>query len=123
MTDSVLEQQDSLEARGSLEVRGRAIERIAKAAATAVDGVRDVPGTLTSRGLPHVEASVVAGHCRVTIDAATQWPRPIARLAEQIRAAVAADLTRQGGVVVDAVDVTVSYSAPAREDNSTRRVQ
>lgn len=109
--------------RGTLEVRGRAVGRMAEIAASRVDGVERVNNGIASRSLPYVDATVAGGRIRATVQAATRWPTPIAEIAVRVRNAVEEDLRRHSGLDVDIVDVRMQYSTPDQRRASTRRVE
>lgn len=109
--------------RGTLDVRSRAVTRIAEIAAGRVDGVETVAGGLTSRPLPRVDADVRGGKVRATVEAATRWPTPIADVASRIRVAVSEDLARSSGLDVETIDVRVHYVSPERATKNLRRVE
>ncbi|OZF03533.1 Asp23/Gls24 family protein [Rhodococcus sp. 14-2470-1b] len=109
--------------RGHLEVRVRAVTRIAEITASRVDGVERVTGGLTSKTLPRVEATVRDGKVRATVEAATRWPTPIAEVAARVRTSVADDLRKSSGLEVDTVDVVMRYVAPEKVTSSGRRVE
>lgn len=96
--------------RGTLEVRSRAVGRMAEIAASSVTGVERVRGGVTARSLPHVDATVQSGKIRATVEAATRWPTPIADVAIRVRAAVEQDLASNSGLEVHSVDVRMHYS-------------
>lgn len=106
--------------RGTLEVRSRAIGRMAEIAASSVSGVERVNGGMTARSLPHVDATVQGSKIRATVEAATRWPTPIADVAARVRTAVEQDLARNSGLEVDSIDVRMQYSSIS---TSTRRVE
>nr|WP_296773953.1 Asp23/Gls24 family envelope stress response protein [Rhodococcus sp. (in: high G+C Gram-positive bacteria)] len=109
--------------RGTLDVRTRAVARMAEIAATNVAGVERVTGGITSRSLPRVDAIVRGGRIRATVEVATAWPTPIADVAGRVRSAVEQDLTRNSGLAVDSVDVRIQYSAPEIRNTRSRRVE
>lgn len=109
--------------RGSLDVRQRAVTRIAEIAAGRVTGVEQVVGGITARSLPRVDADIRNGRVRATVEAATRWPTPIADVASRIRVAVSEDLSQNSGLDVDSIDVRIHYVAPERNTKNPRRVE
>lgn len=106
--------------RGTLDVRGRAVVRIAEIAATRVTGVERVDGGLAGRGLPRAEATVHQGRVRATVDAATRWPTPIADVAVRVRSAIETELARTSGLEVESIDVRLQYLSPDSAARSRR---
>lgn len=108
--------------RGTLDVRERAVVRIAEIAATRVTGIERVEGGLAGRHLPRATATVRDGSVRATLDAATRWPTPIADVAVRVRSAIEAEIARTSGLDVESVDVRLHYLPPDRS-GTTRRVE
>lgn len=101
-------------ARGSLEVKDKAVERIAEAAVAEVPGViaaDDTVGTIATvlgRSYPRVDVHVAGHRARVQVDIVTAWPRPAAAVAAAVRDHVAERLHTLAALDVDAVDVAVA---------------
>jgi uncharacterized alkaline shock family protein YloU len=111
-------------ARGSLEVKDKAVERIAEAAVSEVSGViasGESTGTIANalgRTYPRVEVR----RARVHVDIVTAWPRPAADVAAAVRAHVTDRLHALADLDVDVVDVGVAKVVrPTTPDR--RRVQ
>lgn len=114
--------------RGSLEVKDKAVERIAQAAVSEVSGViaaGEATGTIATalgRAYPRVEVHVAGRRARVHIDIVTAWPRPAADVAAAVRDHVADRLHALADLDVDVVDVAVAKVVrPTTPDR--RRVQ
>ncbi|WP_157225969.1 Asp23/Gls24 family envelope stress response protein [Rhodococcus sp. AW25M09] len=107
--------------RGSLEIKHKAVERLAVLAARSTDSVTARhPGlrVLGGRDLPKAEVTVNGSRVRAQVVVAVTWPSPLAQVAANVRAAVARDLSELGLYTVDRVDVTVecvSAEAPVEE--------
>lgn len=120
-----LAERRDAEERGTLDVRTRAIERLAERA------VLETPGTVAHRGslggliggsAPSAHVSTSGPGVRVVLDVAATYPADIGRIAAEVRDHVlrrAADLS---GVGVTTVDVTVHLVSPD-EVATPRRVQ
>ncbi len=110
--------------RGSLEIRDKVVAVIAARAATGVDGVlphASTAGRFTGRGLPRIDATIVAGHVHADVRIALTWPTPAGPAAAAVRDAVARDLTTLTGLAVDGVDIAIAQILPAGGAD-TRRV-
>lgn len=111
--------------RGSLEIKHKAVEHLAVLAARSTDSVTDRhPGlrVLGGRDLPKADVTVTGSRVRAQVVVAVTWPSPLAKVAADVRAAVARDLSELGLYTVDRVDVTVEcVSAEAAEEEG--RVQ
>lgn len=112
--------------RGSLEVSDKALVKIAGQAVREVDGVAPggspgVIGSLLSSGYPSVEVDHAGSRVRVQVDVASVWPHPAAKVAADVRSAVARRLGEQAAVTADAVSVTVrDVVRPGREPRGER---
>lgn len=114
--------------RGNLEVKDKAVERIAGAAVSEVSGVvvagasTGTIATALGRAYPRVEVHVAGRRARVQVDVVTAWPRPAAEVAAAVRAHVADRLHVLADLDVDVVDVAVAKVVrPTTPDR--RRVQ
>ncbi|WP_328291266.1 Asp23/Gls24 family envelope stress response protein [Kineococcus sp. NBC_00420] len=114
--------------RGSLEVKDKAVERIAAAAVLQVPGViaaGEATGTIATvlgRAYPRVDVHVAGRRARVHVDVVTAWPRSAAEVAAAVRAHVSDRLHALADLDVDAVDVAVAkVIRPTTPDR--RRVQ
>ena len=111
--------------RGSLEIKHRAVERLAVLAARGTDAVTDrQPGlrVLGGRDLPKADVTISGSRVRAQVAVAVTWPSPLAKVAANVRAAVARDLSELGIYTVDRVDVTVQC-VPAEATQEEGRVQ
>lgn len=111
--------------RGSLEIKHKAVERLAVLAARSTDAVaRPQPGlrVLGGRDLPKADVTVNGSRVRARVAVAVTWPSPLAKVAADVRAAVARDLSELGIYTVDRVDVTVQC-VPAEATHEEGRVQ
>ncbi len=96
--------------RGSLEIKHKAVERLAVLAARGTESVTDRnPGlrVLGGRDLPKADVTINGTRVRAQVAVAVTWPSPLAKVAANVRAAVARDLSELGIYTVDRVDVTV----------------
>ncbi|MGV8874231.1 MAG: Asp23/Gls24 family envelope stress response protein [Rhodococcus sp. (in: high G+C Gram-positive bacteria)] len=96
--------------RGSLEIKHKAVERLAVLAARSTGSVTDHHqglSVLGGRDLPKADVTVNGSRVRAQVVVAVTWPSPLAKVAASVRAAVARDLTELGIYTVDRVDVTV----------------
>ena len=112
----------AVDARGTLDVRLKAVERIAERAALEVEGTVRQRGTLdavSGGGYPRVEARVHGRTARLTVHVACGWPAPVAHLAEQVRDTVLTRTSALTGVHVSSVDVTV-HTISSSTDESRR---
>lgn len=100
--------------RGSLLIKGRAVQRIAEAAALGVTGVAPADKSTNAlnsalgRAYPRVDCDVAGGRVRAELEIVGVWPTPAPLLAGQVRDAVTDQLERLAGLTVDAVDVTIA---------------
>lgn len=109
--------------RGNLDVRLKAVERVAELAALEVDGTLRHRGTLdkvSGGGYPRVTARVHGRSARLTVQVACSWPAPVARIAERVRVEVLNRTASLTGVHVASVDVTVH---PIHHTDDSRRVR
>ncbi|GAB3471706.1 Asp23/Gls24 family envelope stress response protein [Kineococcus sp. DHX-1] len=108
------EERTETASRGALEVKDKAVERIAEAAVFEVPGViaaEDTAGTIATalgRAYPRVDVHVAGHRARVQIEIVTAWPRPAAGVAAAVRDHVADRLHTLAALDVDVVDVTVA---------------
>jgi len=106
--------------RGSLQVRGRAIEHLVEAAVLTTPGVRRHGRALTGligQDLPRVDAVVAGDHVRTSVAVAAEWGRPLAALSADARDRITTALGDHAGLVVDGITVHVAaiVSPGARE--------
>ncbi|WP_328291812.1 Asp23/Gls24 family envelope stress response protein [Kineococcus sp. NBC_00420] len=108
------EEWTEIATRGSLQVKEKAVERIAEAAVAEVPGViaaQDSAGTIATalgRSYPRVDVQVAGHRARVEVDIVTAWPRPAAAVAAAVRDHVTERLRTLADLDVDVVDVTVA---------------
>jgi uncharacterized alkaline shock family protein YloU len=112
------------EARGRLEIVDGVVETIARKAAATVSQRHHATGLgrITSRDLPHAQATVTAGHVVATLTVAGQWPTSATALARRVREVVEQQLRDCTGLTVARVDVAVHF-IPAQEVTNGRRVR
>ncbi|WP_432522632.1 Asp23/Gls24 family envelope stress response protein [Kineococcus sp. SYSU DK006] len=125
------------EHRGRLAVADRAVQRIAAAAATEVEGTRrttgsgprstaaavgDALGAVLGRAYPDVECSVAGRRARVRVEVAAVWPHPAPQVAARVREHVRARLEELADLSVDDVSVVVATYLPPTAA-AQRRVQ
>ena len=111
--------------RGTLDVRLKAVERVAELAALEVAGTVRHQGALdrvAGGGYPKVTTRVHGRSARITVQVACSWPAPVARLAERVRVKVLSQTTSLTGVHVASVDVTV-HPITTTDDDYSRRVR
>ncbi|MDI9893799.1 MULTISPECIES: Asp23/Gls24 family envelope stress response protein [Rhodococcus] len=121
MTETAVEPGE----RGSLEIKHKAVERLAVLAARGTESVTDRnPGlrVLGGRDLPKADVTINGTRVRAQVAVAVTWPSPLAKVAANVRAAVARDLSELGIYTVDRVDVTVQC-VPAEATVEEGRVQ
>lgn len=111
--------------RGSLAIADRALVTIVTAAAREVDGVApsgsQAFGGLLGSMYPSVELESAGSRVRVQVDVASVWPHPAARVAADVRAAVARRLGELAAVHADSVSVTVrDVVRPTHRDRGPR---
>ncbi|KGI66753.1 alkaline shock response membrane anchor protein AmaP [Mycolicibacterium rufum] len=97
--------------RGSLQVRGRAIEHLVEAAVLTTPGVRrhgKALSGLIGHDLPRVDAVVAGDHVRTEVEIAAEWGRPLAALAADARSRITTALRDHAGLVVDGIAVHVA---------------
>lgn len=100
--------------RGSLQIKDRAVQRIAEAAALSVAGVAPADKSTNAvnnalgRGYPRVDCDVAGGRVRAELEIVGVWPTSAPLLAGQVRDTVTDQLERLAGLTVDAVDVTIA---------------
>ncbi|WP_328291474.1 alkaline shock response membrane anchor protein AmaP [Kineococcus sp. NBC_00420] len=126
------QQRNEMGARGSLEVKDKAVERIAEAAVLEVSGVApagDTAGVLGAtlgaalgRSYPRVDVHVAGHRVHAQVEIVTHWPRPAAQVAAAVRDHVADRLQTLAALDVDAVEVQVA-KVIRRTTPEKRRVQ
>ncbi|MBD7919811.1 Asp23/Gls24 family envelope stress response protein [Cellulomonas sp. Sa3CUA2] len=98
---------DAPEARGTLTVSDRVVQKVARTAASRVPGVAVAASGLLGRDLPHASARTHGTRAQVEVDVALAWPAPAAATARRVREAVEDAVARFAGVRTDRVDVRV----------------
>jgi uncharacterized alkaline shock family protein YloU len=110
--------------RGRLDVKPRAVHRIAEQATADVTGWTGRGGGLgraLGRRLPVVDVTVTGRHAVVTADVMAPWGLALADLAASVRDRVAARVGELTGLAVDRVDVRIVQID--REPAAERRVE
>lgn len=105
--------------RGRLVLAQRAVEHLARQAATEVDGVAVLGTGIAGRHYPHVAVQLAGHRARIQVSVATVWPAVLAQVAAAVAAHVRERLDALAGVRADSVDVRISKVV--RPAESTRR--
>ncbi len=115
------------EARGTLDVRVKALERVVE------EVVRQTPGTVSHTSTlrrivggatPSASTTVHAGAARIEVRVSCAWPCDVTAIAADVRDRVLLEAPRMTGVEVRTVDVVVEVVSPDDlDDLATRRVQ
>ena len=92
--------------RGLLVIAPRVIERIAARAASDVDGVAPRGSAAPSKGV-QADADLEGPSATLALRLGVAYPRPVGRVASEVRARVADRVQELTGVTVAAVRVTV----------------
>ncbi|WP_067864553.1 Asp23/Gls24 family envelope stress response protein [Nocardia shimofusensis] len=119
-----LAEEDGAGGRGNLEIRDRAVKRLAERAALDTPGVQAHAGGLdkiTGRDLPRSRAVTSADRVRVWLEIAVVWPAPVATVARQVQRNVTAALGDYAGLRVDGVDVAVAQVLA--DESPTRSIE
>jgi uncharacterized alkaline shock family protein YloU len=95
--------------RGSLDVRAKAVEHIVAAASLEVPGCVARPAGIQklARSLPSASITFRGSVAIAELHAAATWPCRAQELASAIRDAVRIEASRQSGVEIGRVDVTL----------------
>lgn len=120
----LLAEEGSADGRGKLEIRDRAVKRLAEHAALDTPGVHAYAGGLdkiTGRDLPRSRAVTSADRVRVWLEIAVVWPFPVAEVARQVQRNVTAALGDYAGLRVDGVDVAVAHVLA--DESPTRSIE
>lgn len=122
MTDTAVSLPPPAE-RGRLDIRDEVVHRIARRAAAGQSDTHRVTGVgrLLDTDLPRARVSIQAGHVRVAVTVAAQWPTPVVALAQRVRDAVTQQIQDYTGLTVSGVEVEVRCTT--RADRPTRRVR
>ena len=92
--------------RGLLDISPTVAEKIARRAATEVDG---------TSGSMKADADVAPGRASIRLELGVEYPRPVGAVAAEVRRRVTERVNELTGLTVEAVDVTVSeLPAPRR---------
>lgn len=123
MTDTLVPADD----RGSLDVRAKAVEHIVANASLEVPGCVARPAGIQklARSLPSASVTFRGSVAIAELHAAATWPCRAQELASTIRDTVRAEASRQSGLEISRLDVTL-HVVPADEvagtNHGTRRV-
>ena len=123
MTDTLAPADD----RGSLDVRAKAVEHIVANASLEVPGCVARPAGIQklARSLPSASVTFRGSVAIAELHAAATWPCRAQELASTIRDTVRAEASRQSGLEISRLDVTL-HVVPADEavgaGHGTRRV-
>lgn len=100
------------------------MERIACGAAARVTGTTSRSRSLTSlTQLPSAKLSRTGSVFVIELDVAAMWPAPVSDVATRVRDQVRDEVTRQSGVTIERVDVTVHVVSPDADDLAEKRVE
>ena len=89
--------------RGLLDIAPVVLEKIARRAASEVDGTA---GPVTA------DADVAPGRANLRLDLGVEYPRPVGEVAAEVQRRVASRVHELTGMTVAAVDVTVTDLPP-----------
>lgn len=106
--------------RGSTEVTGRVVERIASRALTEVDDVAEAPRRLLGVPVGGVSAWVDGGLATLTLRVSVVYPAPVRDVSRRLREHVRAVVGRLTGLDVRQVDIEIARLVPP--ERSERRV-
>lgn len=112
--------------RGGLDVRDRAVSRIAEQASLQVTGTTQQEGAmdrLRRRDYPRAEVDVRRSVAWIKLNVAASWPCQVEELAGRVQQTVIAETTRLSGLDIRAADVTLHLMVPGDSEQSRRRVQ
>ncbi len=112
--------------RGGLEVRDRAVSRIAEQASLQVTGTTQQEGAmdrLRRRDYPRAEVDVRRSVAWIKLNVAASWPCQVEDLAGRVQETVIAETTRLSGLDIRSADVRLHLIPPAGNDQSGRRVE
>ena len=98
--------------RGSLTIKGRALNRIATTAALAVPGVVRYGQSVGTRELPRALAMTRDGELVVLVQVAVDWPCVLTEVARAVQITVADHLLRLTGMTVARADVSITRVVP-----------
>jgi uncharacterized alkaline shock family protein YloU len=102
--------------RGLLVIAPRVIERIAARAASDVDGVARSGAPAASKGV-RADADLEGSTANVALRLGVAYPRPVGRVASEVRGRVAHRVQELTGLTVAAVGITVDeLPAPGRSE-------
>lgn len=98
--------------RGTLEIRDRALNRLATTAALAVPGVVRNGQSLGTRALPQALTMQEDGELTVLVQIAVDWPCVLTEVARAVQLTVADHLLRLTGIPVARADVSITRVLP-----------
>lgn len=99
--------------RGILDIAAVVPEKIARRAATEVDGVA---------GAVQADADMAPGRASLRLTLGVEYPRPVAQVALEVQRRVSSRVSELTGLSVDGVDVTVTDLPPPARPRSKPRV-
>jgi uncharacterized alkaline shock family protein YloU len=99
--------------RGILDIAAAVPEKIARRAATEVDGVT---------GPVQANANMAPGRASLRLELGVEYPRPVGQAAVEVQQRVASRVCELTGLTVDTVDVTVTDLPPPDRRRSKPRV-
>ena len=111
---------DAPRRRGTLDIAPRAVERIAKGAATRVPGIRPVSRRAGTDRL-QVQARVLGDTASIHLQVAVGYPSPVRETCRQVRTSVVDEVQRLAGIEVTRLDVQVAELQ--HRPGGTRRVR
>lgn len=98
--------------RGTLEIRDRALNRIATTAALAVPRVVRNGQSIGTRALPQALTMQEDGELTVLVQIAVDWPCVLTEVARAVQLTVADHLLRLTGIPVARADVSITRVLP-----------
>lgn len=111
--------------RGTLTIEDNVLTHVAEIAALeSVHVAQRTTATsmLTGRSLPRASVRLAGERVRADVEVSVGWPVSLSAAAQDVSTRVGQALAHTAGVVVDAVDVTITHIAYA-EATPERRVQ
>jgi uncharacterized alkaline shock family protein YloU len=106
--------------RGSTDITGRAVERIASRALTEVDDVVGVPRRTLGVRAGGVSAWVEGGLATVSMRVSVVYPAPVREVSRRLREHVRAVVERLTGLDVRQVDIEIARLVPPEPSERVR---